>query len=181
MKTSWLLIDYKPSEDVVGVSIKCQLGCPWSHKSVNWTWIEYRSSDGRLRVSFESIGQHSTTDACLIDLIMFFDAILMGRQNGQKLHYLYGNPMAWLSPPPPLVIPVLLHASLGFWFSMSPQNSHWSFSWGGCEFFLEFYIEILAPLNLVTCRLDHYVQFSLLNEDSKLISMKHGKVNFIYL
>jgi len=25
------------------------------------------------------------------------------------------------------------------------------------------------------------VQFSLLNEDSELISMKHGKVNFIYL
>ena len=70
---------------------------------------------------------------------------------------------------------------LGFWISFSPQNSHCSFSWGGCEFFLEFYIEILAPLNLVTCRLDHDVQLSLLDEDSKLISMKHGKVNFIYL
>jgi len=39
---------------------------------------------------------------------------------------------------------------------------------------------LLAHLfNLVMCRLDHYVQFSSLNEDSKLISMKRVKVNFI--
>ena len=44
------------------------------------------------------------------------------------------------------------------------------------------FLKYKLPFSLNTfVRLGLYVQFSLLEEDSKLIYMKHGKVNLIYL
>lgn len=99
LRTSQLLIDYKPR-------------CRWSIRqlSINWgvdgiTRVSMKHDWGliesQLRVSFESIGEHSTTDVCLIDFIVFFWSEIV-------VFVWESNDMT------SLVIPVLLHASLGF-------------------------------------------------------------------
>ena len=81
----------------------------------------------------------------------------------------------------PLLV-ISVHTSLGLNLPSPLEFSKTIFLMCLPGLFLEVYIGILVLLlNLVTCRLDNYVQSSLFNEDSKLISMKHRELNFSYL